>query len=70
MPRCRAMMESSPEGDTWPRLSWKLVPTTNKYKLKHNCCTVERDFMNLAEPPNGGEDHQHDFEIDSVMSHR
>ena len=46
------------------------VPTTNKYKLKHNCCTVERDFMNLAEPPNGGEDHQHDFEIDSVMSHR
>ena len=24
--------------------------------------------MNLAEPPHGGEDHQHDFETDSVKT--
>ena len=48
----------------------KLVAGANysKYKLKYNCCTTEREFMNFAEPPNGGEDHQHDFETDSLMT--
>ena len=40
----------------------------NNYKLEHNCCTTERDFTNLAELPHHGEDHQHDFETDSVMT--
>ena len=65
MSRCRAMMESSPEGDK-PKM--EAGSNYNKNKLKHNRCTTERDFTNLAEPLHGGEDHQHDIETASVMT--
>ena len=40
----------------------------NKFEVKHNCCTTERDFLFLAHLPHGGEDHQHDFETYSVLA--
>ena len=68
MSRCRAMLELSLEGDTSTRQKLDAGANYYKYKLKHNYCTTERDFMNLAERPHGGEDHQHDFETDNIMT--